>query len=259
MTRGFVLALMLLLQQPETLSLLGDPLYPPKLPKAARAAAEAELARAHAAYMKNPSAPAEILALERAHVALGRIGDALIILSHGIEVNPADASLLLERGRGYIVIRKFDLAERDLSKAAATLPAARCALALAQYLTGDYPRARVSFGECGERGTFGYLAERRAGGTPAARPAPDGALPTTPPPLRLPGAVKKDTTPASQPIAAMYLAAIDRLLAGDQQAARVALKKIVDENRSDWMEPAYIAAEADYARLKLPEKKKKKT
>src|SRR3954470_3888753 len=106
MTRGFLLAL-LLLQQPETLSLLGDPLYPPKLAGAARAAADAELSRAHAAYMKNPSLPAEILALERAHVALGRIGDALIILTHGVEANPGDASLLLERGRAYIVIRKF--------------------------------------------------------------------------------------------------------------------------------------------------------
>ena len=245
---------LLLSQQPETMSLLGEPLRPPKLPKAERTAADAELARAHAAYSTAPSAPANILALARAHVALGRIGDALILLTHGIEANPEEAALFLERGRTYIVIRKFDAAERDLRKAV-KLPEARCALAMAQYLAADYARARTSFADCHDSGVFAYLAERRAGGTAAKPPAPEGPLPSAPPPITLPGTVKKNGS-APEPIAATYLAAIERLLAGDQDAARDQLKRIVEKDRGDWMEPAYIAAEADYARLKKPGRKK---
>ena len=36
------------------------------------------------------------------------------------------------------------------------------------------------------------------------------------------------------------------------------LKQIVEKNRRDWMEPAYIAAEADYARLKKPEREERR-
>lgn len=246
---------MLFAQQPETLSLLGDPLYAPSLPKAERAAAEAELARAHAAYMKDPASVAEILALQQAHLALGRVGDALVLLTHGIEANPEEPALYFARGRGYILIRKFDIAERDLRKAAEKLPAARCALGLAQYLSGDYARARASYADCRDTGIFGYLAERRAGGSPANPPVPEGPAPATAPPIRFPGSVTKETTPAPQPIAASYLAAIERLLAGDTDGARDRLKTVVERNRRDWMDPAYIAAEADYARLRKPTRK----
>lgn len=249
---------MLLSQQPETMSLLEEPLYAPKLSKPARAAADAELARAHAEYVKAPSVTANILALERAHLALGRLGDALVILTHGIEVNSEEAALFLERGRGYILIRKFDAAERDLRKAADKLPEARCALGLAQYLSGDFPRARASYAACQEPGVFAYLAERRGGGTTSTRPAAEGPVPSAPPPIRLPGTVRKTQERAAEPIAATYLTAIERLLAGDRDAARDQLKNIVEKDRNDWMEPAYIAAEADYARLKEPERRKRK-
>jgi len=246
----------LLAQQPETLSLLGEPLYPPKLPRAERTKAEAELARAHAAYMSKPSGPAEILALHDAHVALGRIGDALVVLTHGIEANLEEPQLYLARGRGYITIRKFDAAERDFRKAAATLPSARCSVGLAQYLAGQFERARESYTDCGNAGIFAYLAERRSGRA-ANRPASvEGRLPSGPPPIRLPGTVKRGSEPAPEPIAASYLAAIERLLAGDEDGTRDRLKNIVEKNRHDWMEPAYIAAEADYARLKKPERRK---
>jgi len=249
---------MLLSQQPETMSLLGEPLHAPKLTGTERAAADAELARAHAAYLTQSSAPANVVALAKAHLALGRIGDALILLTRGIEANPEAAALFLERGRAYVVIRKFDAAERDLRRAATTLPEARCILALAQYLGGDYARARASYAECRDSGVFGYLAERRAGGTAATPPAPEGPTPSAAPSITLPGTVKKNRGPAAQSIAATYLAAIERLLAGDQDAARDQLKKIVEKNRGDWMEPAYIAAEADYGRLQKPARKKSK-
>lgn len=249
-----MLAAALVLQQPETLSLLGTPLYAPKLPKIERAAAEAEFARAHAAYMKKPTSVAEVLALQKAHLALGRIGDALVVLTHGIEANPEEPALYLERGRGYVLIRKFDIAERDLRKAAEKLPAARCPLGLAQYLSGDYARARASYADCHDPGVFAYLAERRAGGSPEKPPTPEGRIPTASAPIRFPGTVRKAPTPATEPIAARYLAAIEQLLAGNDNDARERLKTIVERNRNDWMEPAYIAAEADYARLKKDKK-----
>lgn len=244
---------MLFLQQPETLSLLGDPLYPPRLAKSARAEAEAAFSRAHAAYMKKPTAVAEILDLQRAHLALGRIGDALVVLTHGIEANPDEPALYLERGRGYILIRKFDIAERDLKRATG-LPAARCALGLAQYLSGDYAVAGASYADCADAGIFGYLAARRAGRSPGKPPAPEGRASTAPSPIRFPGSVTRDSPSTGEPIAASYFAAIERLLAGDADAARERLKTIVERNRNDWMDPAYIAAEADYARLKKDKK-----
>lgn len=243
-------------QQPETMSLLGDPLYPPRLAKGDRADAEAALARAHEAYLAKPSGPAEILALHQAHLALGRIGDALVLLTHGLEANPDEPSLLHERGRDYILIRKFEPAARDLRKAVEKVPEARCALGLAQYLAGDYAQARKSYADCRDPGVFGYLADRRGGGTPSTRPVPHGPAPSTPPPLTFPGAVRRAQGTA-EPIAASYLAAVERLLGGDEADARERLKKIVEKNRGDWMDPAYIAAEADYARLKKPERRKK--
>lgn len=248
----------LLLQQPETLSLLGEPLYAPKLAKAERDRAEAELVRAQAAYASNPTAPAQVLALHQAHMALGRVGDALVVLTHGIEANREDASLFLARGRDYILIRKFDVAERDLRRAAEKLPSARCSLGLAQYLAGKYEPARESLADCRDTGIFGYLAERRTGRPSVTPPAVDGPLPSAAAPIRLPGSVTRGRESAAEPIAASYLAAIERLLAGDTDTARERLKKIVEKNRNDWMEPAYIAAEADYQRLKKPDRRKRK-
>lgn len=239
----------LLMQQPETMSLLGKPLFAPKLPKAEREAADAELARAHAAYTAKPSGVAEVLALARAHAALGRIGDALIILTHGVEANPDASELFLARGNGYIVIRKFEVAARDLSKAAAKLPEARCSLGFAQYLAGDYERARTTYKDCSDAGVYGYLAERRAGGTPARRPVPDGPIPSSSSPIRFPGTVAKGKVAGPEPIAATYLTAIEALLDGKKEDASERLKRILERDRNDWMQPAYIAAEADYAKL----------
>ena len=239
-------------QQPETLSLLGEPLYARKLPKSERAQADAELARAHADYTKQPAAPDAILALARAHLTLGRVGDAVVILTHGLEVNADEPRLLLERGRGYLTLRKFAPAQRDFRKAAEKSADAQCGVALTEYLTADFERARTSFSGCANAGILGYLAERRTGRTPATTPTADGPLPSSSAEVRLPGTVATNKSEPARPIAASYLAAIERLLSGDENGARDTLKKIVEKNRGDWMEPAYIAAEADYARLKKP-------
>ena len=256
--RLVVVLALLLSQQPETLSLLGDPLFAPSLSKADKAKANADLATARAVYDRQPSKPEAILALEQALRALGRIGDAIELLTHGLEANPDEPRLLLERGGHYISFRKFDVAARDLSKAAETLPAARCALGLAQYLSADYVRAKETYGKCSDPGVFGYLATRRTGGSDAARPVPTGPPPTAATTIKLPGSVSSTASETPRPIAASYMEAVERLLAGDEDAARERMKKIVEKNRRDWMEPAYIAAEVDYARLKKTEKRKKK-
>ena len=257
MTWAIVLALVLS-QQPETLSLLGEPLFAPRLSKEDKARAHADLAAARAEYDKQPSAPAAVLALQEAYRALGRIGDALEVLTHGLEANADEPRLLFERGRGYITIRKFEVASRDLAKAAGTLPAARCALGLSQYLAADYARAAETYGKCADPGVFGYLANRRAGQPASARPVPSGPPPTPATTIKLPGSVSSPASDSPKPIAASYMEAVERLLDGDEEGARAGLKKIVEKNRRDWMEPAYIAAEVDYALLKKKVKRKGK-
>ncbi len=248
----------LLAQHPETMSLLNEPLYPPSLSKQERVKAESEYGAARAAYDKQPGDPAAILAFEQANLTLGRVGDAIEILTHGLEANPDEPRLLLERGRTYIVIRKFDVAERDLRKAAGSIPAAKCALGFALYLEGDFKEARDTYAGCGDPSAFASLAERRAGAVPPVRPAPGGA-PPAPTSIRFPGSVSLPKREPSQPIAKSYLDAMDKLLTGDADAAREQLKKIVEKHRrNDWMDPAYIAAEAEYARLKKPQRAKKK-
>lgn len=245
-------------QQPETMSLLGEPLFSPRLSRADKAKANADLAAARAVYDTQPAKVESILGLEQALRALGRIGDALELLTHGLEANPDEPRLLLARGRHYINIRKFDVASRDLSKASETQPAARCALGLAQYLSAAYARAQETYAKCSDPGVFGYLATRRAGGTGVARPVPTGPPPTPATTIKLPGSVSATASEAPKPIAASYMEAVEQLLAGDENAARERMKKIVEKNRRDWMEPAYIAAEVDYVRLKKTEKRRKK-
>jgi hypothetical protein len=52
--------------------------------------------------------------------------------------------------------------------------------------------------------------------------------------------------------------AVDRLIANDKTAAKDLLKPIVEKQKKRWMEPVYVAAEADYARILKAEPKKKK-
>jgi hypothetical protein len=57
---------------------------------------------------------------------------------------------------------------------------------------------------------------------------------------------------------AMYLDAAERLIQGKTEAAKDLLKQIVEKDRNNWMDPVYIAAEADYARILKAEPRKKK-
>jgi len=246
-------------QHPETLSLLGEPLYPPSLEKSERKAAESAYAEAHAAFDKQPSDPAAIIAFARASYVLGHVGDAVEILTKGLEAKPDDPAMLAERGRGFILIRKFAVAQRDLRKVVSTMPASRCPLALAMYLQAEFAASRDMYRECAEPGIYAALAERRAAASPAKQAAKPADTPAPSPPIKFPGSPPSPKPKeAAAPIEARYADAIERLLAGDEDGARERLKTVVEKfRRNDWMEVAYIAAEADYARLYKPVRKKR--
>ena len=246
------------MQQPETLSLLEQPLYPPPVPKAERARLEAEIAAGRQAVARDPSNADEALKLSRAQFALGRVGDAMETLTRATERSKDDPRLRLERGRGFLMIRKFGHAERDFEKAAQTLPGANCDIGLAIYLQGDFKRAANAFGKCPDGGFFGYLTARRNGVTPPVKPAPPPDRSPPSPDIRLPGTVASKAPKASFTIGERYLEAVERIVEGQTKAAMDLLKPLVENNMKAWMEPAYIAAEADYARLLKAEPRRKK-
>ena len=249
----------MLLQLPETMSLLEKPLFAPPLSKDERGKREAAMAAAREAHGRDPGNVDAVLALSRALMGLGRVGDALELLTRAVEGKPDDARLALERGRGLMVIRKFELAAKELRKPAETLPEASCALGLAEYLAAAYPRARAAFTKCPDPGVFAYLADWRTG--PSAMPKPTVArqpVPDPSAPIRLPGAAAKPGPTTRLPLSASYLDAAQSLIDGKTEVAKDQLKQIVEKNRNEWMDPVYIAAEADYARILKAEPKKKK-
>lgn len=246
-------------QQPETLSLLEKPLYAPPLAREERDRREAALSEARAAYDRDRSSIDAVLAVARAQMALGRVGDSLETLTRALESKPDDPRLWLERGRGFIVIRKFELAVKELRKAARTVPEAPCALGMAQYLAADYPGARDAFSKCADPGIFAYLADWRTGPSALPRPAVSREpAPDPSAPIRLPGAATKPGPAMRIPMAATYLDAAERLIKGDSKGAKELLKQIVEKDRNRWMDPVYIAAEVDYAKILKAEGKKKK-
>ena len=255
------LALIAPVQQPETLSLLEAPLYAPPVPKAERARLEAEVAQARGDVARDPASQDAALRLARAQRDLGRIGDALETLTRAIEGKADAPALRLERGRGFITIRKFELAQREFRKAADALPEAHCDVAFALYLLADYRQSHDEYGTCKDSGVFGYLAARRAGASAGTRPAAPADTGRRSPEITLPGTVAPKPKDASPSIAASYMDAVDRLLADQKPAAKDLLKQIVEKNKKMWMDPIYVAAEADYARIVKaePKKKKKKT
>ncbi len=212
-------------QQPEAMSLLGKPLVPPALSGDAQKDADAELARARAAYDADPHNADAILAVARATARIGRITDALSIYTRGVEAFPDDARFYVERGHYYVVIRKFDVALKDFRKAAESQPEVKCDAGVASYLKGDFNAAREALHGCGNA-PWPYLADLRAHATPA-QPHP----------------------PSGDALVNAYVPAAQQLAAGRTDKARDLLKTIVEKNRGSWMEPIYIAAEADYAKV----------
>lgn len=253
-----LLSLVLLAQQPETMSLLDKPLYAPRLPAEERARRDADLVLARAAYDRDPANVDAVVGLARAESALGRVGNALDVLTHALEAKPDDPRLALERGRGLIALRKFDVAVRALARPAETLPEARCTLGIAEYLAARYTRARDALAKCEQPGIFAYLAEARTGSTHTPRPAVSREPARDPSVIRLPGAPTKPGPAMRLPLEAMYLDAVERLIKRDAEGAKTLLKGIVEKDRERWMDPVYIAAEVDYAALLKAEGKRRK-
>ncbi|HYT73458.1 MAG TPA: tetratricopeptide repeat protein [Vicinamibacterales bacterium] len=258
----FVIAA-LLMQQPETMSLLEAPLYAPPLPSDVRARLETELASARTVYAKDPANADATLGLARVEMALGHAGDSIELLTRTLEAHPDDVRLSLARGRELIVFRKFDAAERDVRKALETLPEANCSLGLVLYLKGEFTHAREAYTKCADPGVFAYLSDHRAGPSAMPRPAVPADTSTAASDIRLPGSTLPRAQNASAPLVTRYLDASDDIAAGKRDAAADLLKKIVDKYRDNWMEPVYIAAESDYARIlkaegKKPQQKKKR-
>jgi tetratricopeptide (TPR) repeat protein len=155
--------------EPEAVSLLGEPLFAPAIAPERRAELEARLAEAREALEKNPGDPDAIIWLGRRTAYLGRFRDAVAIFSDGIARHPADPRLYRHRGHRYITLRRFDLAEADLERAASLvegaadevepdgIPNARNVptstlqsniwyhLGLARYLQGDFGGARTAY------------------------------------------------------------------------------------------------------------------
>lgn len=247
-----------LLQQPETLSLLEEPLYAPPVSKSERARLESEMAQARSDVSRDPASTDAVLRLARAQRDLGRIGDSLETLTRAVESKADAPALRLERGRGFITIRKFELAQREFRKAADTLPEARCDIAFTFYLLGDYTQAHDEFGKCGDPGLFGYLSARRSGAAAGARPPAPADPERRKDEVKFPGSAPHTRAPDAPSIASTYMNAVDKLVANEKAPAKDLLKSIVEKHKAMWMEPVYVAAEADYARILKAEPKKKK-
>jgi tetratricopeptide (TPR) repeat protein len=243
-------------QQPEAMSMLQEPLYAPSFPRDVRARLESELATTREAYDKDHSNVDAALAYIRAQIALGHIGDALETIAHAIEAKPDDDRLVLERARALVLYRKFDAAERDSRKALDTIPEASCTLGLALYMKLQFPQAREAYEKCADPGVFKYLADRRAGGTGVARPDLAALDETPATETKFPGSLLPKTEKPHQTMTAAYVAAAETIAAektkprrGHKDPAEDTLKQIVEKNGNRWMEPIYIAAEVDYARI----------
>jgi tetratricopeptide (TPR) repeat protein len=263
---ALLLSLGILLQQPETMSLLETELYAPSFPRDVRAKLEADLAESRAGYQKDPKSADAAIAFIRAQVAIGHVGDALETIAHAIEANPEDQRLLLERARALVIYRKFDSAERDARKAAETLPEAHCTLGLVLYLKMQFSESRAAYDTCQGPGPFKYLADRRAGGTSMSRPdlSALNEEPATPD-IKLPGSVATHPDKEKKTMTAAYVEAAETIAAekkpparGKKDPAEDTLRAIVEKQGNRWMEPIYIAAEADYARILKAEGKFKK-
>jgi tetratricopeptide (TPR) repeat protein len=252
-------------QQPETMSLLETELYAPSFPRDVREKLDADFAAARDALAKDPASADAAIAYVRAEVALGRVGDALESLAHAIEVKPDDDRLVLERARALVIYRKFDAAERDARKVLDTQPEASCTLGLVLYLKMQFPESRGAYEKCKAPGLFKYLADRRAGGTSVPRPDPATNEPPPGPDIKMPGSVSVRTEKPKQTMTAAYVQAAETIAAekrppakGRKDPAEDTLKGIVEKDANRWMEPIYIAAEADYARILKAEGKFRK-
>ena len=155
--------------QPEAISLSGVPLYPPDpIPNREQLLRDLQEAQS----LANTTTPEAIIWMGRRQAYLWRYRDAIATFTKGIERYPADARMYRHRGHRYITTRQFDLARKDLSRAASLIrgkadevepdgapnPSGQPRstlhfniwyhLGLAHYLQGDFAKAREAYLSC---------------------------------------------------------------------------------------------------------------
>ncbi len=104
--------------EPPVPSLLGTALPPLEFDAETLARYESELKAARKRYDENPGDEMNIIWLGRRLAYLGRYREAIMIFSEGLALYPDSYRLLRHRGHRYISLRRLDLAEQDLLRAA---------------------------------------------------------------------------------------------------------------------------------------------
>jgi tetratricopeptide (TPR) repeat protein len=158
-------------RKPETMSLLGAPLYQVQLAPDAKLAAEEKVRQAREALAKAPASADAMLWLGRQLAAAGQVREAVAVFTGGIAKFPADARFYRHRGHRYVTLRQFDKAIADLTKASQLIAgkadqqepttadptvmssetvdyAIYYHLGLAYYLKGDFARALPVYRQC---------------------------------------------------------------------------------------------------------------
>ncbi len=102
----------------QAISLLGRPLYTPKLDESTLTKHTKNLEQARIQYEADPDAADALIWYGRRTAYLGRYTAAIDIFTKGIENHPDDPRMYRHRGHRYITIRKFDSAIDDLAHAA---------------------------------------------------------------------------------------------------------------------------------------------
>jgi tetratricopeptide (TPR) repeat protein len=158
--------------EPEAISIAGDSLFPLELPLETAEKLKNDWEKAYVNYQLDSKQIDNIIWFGRRTAYLQDYREAIKIYSEGLELYPDSARLLRHRGHRYITIRKFDLAVKDLTKAASllsdTIPRTEpdgmpnklnlplgntqfniyYHLGLAHYLLGDFDRAVQAYESC---------------------------------------------------------------------------------------------------------------
>lgn len=98
-------------------SLLGDPLFPPRLPDEVRLEREENLERALAELEARPDDPDALVWVGRRLAYLGDYIGAIERFSEGTELHPRDARFFRHRGHRHLTVRDFDRAIADFERA----------------------------------------------------------------------------------------------------------------------------------------------
>jgi len=102
----------------ETLSLLGQPLFPPELSPEALADREEDLRDALEALERDPADADALIWAGRRYAYLGAYRKAIEIFTLGIESHPRDPRFYRHRGHRFITLREFDRAIADFERGA---------------------------------------------------------------------------------------------------------------------------------------------